>query len=188
MAGTGDALLLVEPFVGQSPFVVAYPDDVLIRGPNLSAQLIELHRRTGHTVLAGQEVPQGDISRFGVMDTERRGDVEYLRRMVEKPPPGTEPSRLVGYGRYLYAPEIFAALTDTRAAAQGREFTQTEAIQRLANQGRVVVRRFAGQMLDVGTPQGYLHSFIEFGLLREEFHDDLLDYMRKVLAREQGGQ
>jgi UTP--glucose-1-phosphate uridylyltransferase len=184
MAGTGDALLLVEPFIGNAPFVVAYPDDVLIRGPNLTAQLIKLHARTGHTVLAGQEMPEGDISRYGVMDTEVRDGVEYVKAMVEKPPPGTEPSRLVGYGRYLYAPEIFSALKATRTANQGREFTQTEAIQRLAAQGRVVVQRFEGKILDVGTPQGYLHSFIEFGLQREEFRSDLLQYMRQVLRRE----
>jgi UTP--glucose-1-phosphate uridylyltransferase len=187
MAGTGDALLLVEPFVGDSPFVVAYPDDILIRGPNLTAQLMELHHRTGLTVLAGQEVLDGDISRYGVLDTEVREGVEYVRGMVEKPSPGTEPSRLVGYGRYLYEPEIFGILKATRSAAQGREFTQTEAIQRLAQKGRVVVRRFEGKILDVGTPQGYLHSFIEYGLQREEFRQDLLHHMRGVLRREGEG-
>jgi UTP--glucose-1-phosphate uridylyltransferase len=187
MAGTGDALLLVEPFAGGSPFVVAYPDDILIKGPNLSAQLIELHRRTGHTVLAGQWVPEGDISRFGVMATEVRDGVEYVKSMVEKPKTGTEPSRLVGYGRYLYAPEIFDALKATRRKAKGREFTQTEAIQSLAAEDKVVVQRFEGKILDVGTPQGYLHSFIEFGLQREEFRNDLLDYMSRVLQREGKG-
>ena len=187
MAGTGDALLLVEPFAGDTPFVVAYPDDILVKGPNLTAQLIALHERTGHTVLAGQWVETGDISRFGVMATEERGGVEYVTAMVEKPKPGTEPSRLVGYGRYLYAPDIFSALKATRKDAQGREFTQTEAIQRLAAQSKVVVQRFEGKILDVGTPQGYLHSFIEFGLLREEFRNDLLAYMREVLLREGEG-
>ncbi len=187
MAGTGDALLLVEPFAGGSPFVVAYPDDILIKGPNLTAQLIALYNRTGNTVLAGQWVPTGDISRFGVMTTEMRDGVEYVRRMVEKPKPGTEPSRLVGYGRYLYAPEIFEALKATRKDVQGREFTQTEAIQRLAAKSKVVVQRFEGKILDVGTPQGYLHSFIEYGLLREEFRNDLLAYMREVLRREGEG-
>jgi UTP--glucose-1-phosphate uridylyltransferase len=187
MAGTGDALLLVEPFVGGSPFVVAYPDDVLIRGPNLTAQLMKLHDKTGCTVLAGQELLDGDVSRYGVLDTEVRNGVEYVKGMVEKPAPGTEPSRLVGYGRYLYAPDIFDCLKATRTAAQGREFTQTEAIQRLAAQGRVVVQRFEGKILDVGTPQGYLHSFIEFGLLRDEFRNDLLHYMRQVLRREGEG-
>ena len=183
MAGTGDALLLVEPFVGESPFVVAYPDDILVGGPSLAGQLMEVYRETHCTVLAGQDVPEGDISRYGVMDTELRDGMEFVRRMVEKPKPGTEPSRLVGYGRYLYHPEIFPALKDTRKRFKGKEFTQTEAINHLASAGRVAVKRFEGRILDVGTPQGYLQSFIEMGLARPEFRENLLAYLRKVVRQ-----
>ncbi len=187
MAGTGDALLLVEPFVGDAPFVVAYPDDVLLEEPSLSGQLIDLYSKTGFTVLAGQELLEGDVSRYGVMDTHMRGDVEFVRGMVEKPRPGTEPSRLVGYGRYLYAPDIFPALKITRHASKSGEFTQTDAINHLASEGKVVVRRFEGNILDVGTPKGYLEAFIEYGLTRPEFRSDLLDFMKQVLARKDGG-
>jgi len=186
MAGTGDALLMLEPFVGNESFVVAYPDDVILEGPSLSGQLIDLHRKTGHTVLAGQEMLEGDISRYGVMDTHLREDVEYVRGMVEKPPPGTEPSRLVGYGRYLYTPEIFSALKSTHHGSGGGEFTQTDAINHLAGEGKVVVRRFEGRILDVGTPKGYLEAFIEYGLIRPDFREGLLAYLREVLAREEG--
>jgi UTP--glucose-1-phosphate uridylyltransferase len=187
MAGTGDALLLVEAFVADSPFVVAYPDDVQIQGPSLSAQMIELHHRTGCIVLAGEEVPQGDISRFGVMATTRRNGVEYVTAMVEKPKTGTEPSRLVGLGRYLYTQDLFGALRETYPRHPiSREFTQTDAINYLAAQNKVVVHRIAGQLLDVGTPQGYLRAFIEYGLSRSEFRDDLLKFMRHVLTREGG--
>ncbi len=187
MAGTGDALMLVEPFVGDSPFVVAYPDDVQLSGRSLSAQLIELHERTGCTVLAGEEVPKGDISRFGVMATELEDGVDRVTSMVEKPPKGQEPSRLVALGRYLYTPDLFYALRQTFAARpKSKEFTQTDAINYLAKQGRVVVKRFEGKLLDVGTPQGYLHAFIEFGLSRKEYRTELLSYMRAVLTREGG--
>ena len=185
MAGTGDALLLVEPFVRDEPFVVAYPDDLLIDGPSLSQQLIVLHERNGQTVLAAQELPHGDISRYGVMDVYQEGGVEKVRAMVEKPPPGTEPSRLVAFGRYLYTSEIFPALKSTRGSVKaGREFTQTDAINHLATQGKVGVCRFVGKLLDVGTKAGYLHAIIEVALRRPEFRDDILSYMREVLARE----
>lgn len=197
MAGTGDALLRVEAFSGDSPFVVAYPDDILIEGPSLSGQLIEMYEKTGKTVLAGQEVPEGDISRYGVMDVMDEEGIEHVRAMVEKPAPGTEPSRLVAFGRYLYTAEIFAALRKTmpntasntasnsvpKAPAQ-QEFTQTEAINNLAAEGRVVVKRFEGQLVDVGTPQGYLEATVAYGLRREEFRQPLLKYLRAVLASE----
>ncbi|MBI3992073.1 MAG: UTP--glucose-1-phosphate uridylyltransferase, partial [Candidatus Lambdaproteobacteria bacterium] len=140
------------------------------------------------TVLAGQELPHGDISRYGVMDVHLDGGLEKVRAMVEKPAPGTEPSRLVAFGRYLYTREIFPALKSTRGNIKaGREFTQTDAINHLAKQGRVGVCRFVGKLLDVGTKSGYLHAIIEMALRRPEFHDDLLSFMREVLARKNGG-
>lgn len=190
MAGTGDALLQVEAFSGDSPFVVAYPDDLLIEGPSLSGQLMELYEKTGKTVLAGQEVPEGDISRYGVLDVTgkdglEKDGAEHVRAMVEKPAPGTEPSRLVGFGRYLYTPEIFQALRDSRPQHDSQEeFTQTEAINQLAGQGRVVVKRFSGRLLDVGTPQGYLEAIVAYGLTREEFREPFLKYLRSLLAAE----
>jgi len=185
MAGTGDALLLTEPFIGNSPFIVAYPDDVQLSGPSLSGQLAELYNDTGCTVLAAQEVPTGDISRYGVMATKMVGSVEYVTKMVEKPPAGTEPSRLVGFGRYLYTPELYVALKETRTRAPiNREFTQTDAINALVEDKRVVARRIDGHLVDVGTPQGYLNAFIEYGLQRPEFREDLLRFMAETLERE----
>ena len=185
MAGTGDALLGVEPFTGDAPFVVAYPDDILLDGPPLAGQLMELHARTGATVLAGQELPTGDVSRYGVMDSETRDGVEYVKAMVEKPAPGSEPSRLVAYGRYLYTPALFDALRATRERIPaGGEFTQTDAINHLAAQGQVAVQRFEGKMLDVGSPRGYLEAIVEYGLKRPEFRGDLLPFLRRVVERE----
>ncbi|MDH4121047.1 MAG: UTP--glucose-1-phosphate uridylyltransferase [Deltaproteobacteria bacterium] len=186
MAGTGDALLLTEPFVGNSPFVVAYPDDLLINGPSLTGQLMETYRKTGRSVLAVQEIPNGDISRYGVVDTHQVDDLELVRSMVEKPPTGTEPSRLVSFGRYLYTPEIFKALHEARELFHGNEgeFTQTVALNHLSTQGRVTIRRIQGKMLDVGARFGYLQAVIETGLSRKEFRQDLMDWMRLRLEEE----
>ena len=94
---------------------------------------------------------------------------------------------MIALGRYLYTPDFFYALRQTYATRpKSREFTQTDAINYLATQGRVVVKRFEGRLLDVGTPQGYLHAFIEFGLSRKEYRAELLSYMRAALAREGG--
>ena len=184
MAGTGNALLLVEPFVGDSPFVVAYPDDLLLGG-SLSAQLIELYRETKMTILAGQELPDKDVSRFGVMATHRENGIEVVDKMVEKPPKGTEPSRLVAYGRYLYTPEIFPALKEKLQEHGGEgEFTQTDAINHLAENGRVAVRRFEGKLLDVGTPMGYLEAFVESGLYRDEYREPFRELLKTIVQRE----
>lgn len=186
MAGTGDALMQVQPFVEGSPFIVAYPDDVLLDGPPIAAQLIEVHERTGLTVLAGQERPHGDISRYGVMELYTDNGSEWVRSVVEKPAPGKEPSRMVAYGRYLYTPDLFDALRNTRGSqSSGQEFTQTDAINELARQRKVTLARITGTLMDVGTPQGYVEAIVESGLRREKFRKPLLEFLRKVVAREQ---
>lgn len=184
MLGTGDALLLLEPVVGQEPFVVAYPDDLLWEGPSLSGQLIETYRRTGCTVLAAQELRTGDVSRYGVLATHGTGAAERVCDMVEKPPPGTEPSRLVSYGRYLYTAEIFPALRKTRQDHTQGEFTQTAALRALAAKDRLSCCRFQGRILDVGAPQGYLQATIEYALSRVDLREDLLRYLRQRVPQD----
>ena len=189
MAGTGDALLLTEPFVGDSPFVAAYPDDIQLSGPSLSGQLIARYRQSGCTVLAASTLAEGDLSRYGVIayeESQQEGNM--VQRVVEKPPPGEEPSRVISYGRYLYHPEIFAALRASRGIHRGPgEFTQSEAINALAARQRVVMQRIEGQMLDVGTPEGYLRATVEMGLHRQEFREPFMRYLRQVLARHAEG-
>ena len=184
MAGTGDALMLVEPFVGESPFVVAYPDDVQITGPSISGQLIEMYEKTGCTVLAGQALHGGDLSRYGVIAVDDSKGPDVVKRVVEKPPPGTEPSRIVSYGRYLYTKELFTALKATRPAISGsREFTQTDAVNYLAEKERVALIHFEGRLLDVGTPEGYLRSIVEYGLNHPEFRVDFQKYLESIVQR-----
>ena len=187
MAGTGDALLLVEPFVGDSPFVVAYPDDILIEGPSLAGQLMKVYEQTRKTVLAAKDIPTGDISRYGVLDAQAQDEIIVVNGVVEKPPVGQEPSRLVSFGRYLYTPDLFPALRETRETiTDGKEFTQTSAINKLAAEGKVVAQQLEGEWLDVGAPQGYLEAIVEYGLRRPEFRDGLLGFLQKVVTRESG--
>ena len=185
MAGTGDALLLTEPFVDKAPFVVAYPDDILISGPSLAGEMVKLHEKTGKTVLAVKEILEGDISRYGVLDAREENGVINVQGMIEKPPKGQEPSRLVGFGRYLYTNDLFEVLRATRdTSLAGGEFTQTDAINVMAAKGEVVAHRINGQLLDVGAPQGYLEAVVEYGLSRPDFRDNLLAYLKEVVARE----
>ena len=82
---------------------------------------------------------------------------------MEKPPPGTEPSRDASIGRYLYTPEIYPALRRRWEHHQGGEFNYTEGVEDLAREGRVVIQRMIGRRLDIGTPAGYLRSILEYG-------------------------
>ncbi len=182
MMGTGNALMLVEPFVDNEPFVVAYPDDIVLGEKPLSKQLIETWEKTGNTVLSVQELEEGQLWRYGVIDPDGDGNIMNVKKMVEKPEHGTAPSRFVSFGRYLYTPELFDALrTSDKSHSSKSEFTQTEAINHMAALGKVSAVKFEGTRYDLGEPLGFLTSAMQIGLQRSEFKDTLLDEMRRLL-------
>ena len=182
MMGTGNALMLVEPFVDNEPFVVAYPDDIVLGEKPLSKQLIETWEKTGNTVLSVQELEEDQLWRYGVIDPDGDGNIMNVNKMVEKPEHGTAPSRFVSFGRYLYTPELFDALrTSDKSHSSKSEFTQTEAINHMAALGKVSAVKFEGTRYDLGEPLGFLTSAMQIGLQRSEFKDTLLDEMRRLL-------
>jgi len=182
MMGTGNALMLVEPFVDNEPFVVAYPDDIVLGEKPLSKQLIETWEKTGNTVLSVQELEEDQLWRYGVIDPDGDGKIMNVKKMVEKPKHGTAPSRFVSFGRYLYTPELFDALrTSDKSHSSKSEFTQTEAINHMAALGKVSAVKFEGTRYDLGDPLGFLTSAMQIGLQRSEFKETLLDEMRRLL-------
>tara|TARA_B100001245_G_scaffold31160_1_gene20061 strand:+ start:14 stop:898 length:885 start_codon:yes stop_codon:yes gene_type:complete len=182
MMGTGNALMLVEPFVDNQPFVVAYPDDIVLGGKPLSRQLIETWEKTGNTVLAVKELEEDQLYRYGVIEPADSGKIMNVRKMVEKPDQGAAPSRFVSYGRYLYTPDLFEALRNSDRSHFGRsEFTQTEAINYLAAEGNVSAVQFEGTRYDLGEPLGFLTSALQIGLQRPEYKESLLDEIRRLL-------
>lgn len=180
MAGTGDALLLAREFAGSDPVLVAYPDDLFGRGGgglNCSAQLVDTWRKTGRSVLAGEDLAGQDVSRYGVLDVEARGDELVLKRIVEKPPRGEEPSTVVSWGRYLFTPDLFEALAEGRRGHGGGEYYHVGAINALAARDRVSVRLIDVPRYDTGTPLGYLQAVIDLALERPDIGPDLRAFL-----------
>ena len=161
MQGTGQAILLAEPFTGDDPFVVVFPDDLHVGEPPLTRQLIDTYERTGCSVLAVEHDPP-HLERYGVVALADDG--LHVTGIVEKPAPGTEPSRDISIGRYLYTPEIYPALRGRLERHRGGEFNYTEGVEELARQGRVVIQRMIGRRLDIGAPAGYLRSILEYAV------------------------
>ena len=159
MRGTGHALMLARPFVGREPFVVAYPDDIHVGQPPLARQLVQAYEESGCTVLATEHDPPG-LNRYGVIAIATDG--KHVTGMVEKPAPGTEPSREVSIGRYLYAPDFLDQLEEEWGRHGEGEFYHAPAVLALARKGRVVFHRMQGERLDTGEPAGYLEAIIRY--------------------------
>ena len=158
MLGTGHALLQARPFLGNEPFVVAYPDDIHFGTPPLSSQLIDVYERTGCSVLATMNDPP-DIERYATLAIDSDG--EHVLDMIEKAPPGTEPSREASIGRFLYSASFLEALADGWAHHDGEsEYYHVEGLKRQMKDRGVVYCRFTGVRVDMGTPEGFLRAFV----------------------------
>lgn len=161
MLGTGHALLATRPFVGDEPFVVAYPDDLHIGKVPLAKQLVEIYEQTGCCVLSTVYNPP-EIHRYGTIAIAEDG--LHVTKLVEKAPPGSEPSKDASLGRFLYTPELFPALEagwKEHDPRQG-EYFHTPAVNALAARGKVVFKRWEGERLDTGKPDGFLRSLLRY--------------------------
>src|SRR5262249_18432925 len=109
--GIGHAVLQVEPFVGDEPFALLFPDDIIVDGAAPAiGELVEVYNRVGASVVAVEKVPQDQIKRYGIVDVEPQGERTYrARNLVEKPDPQDAPSDLGIVGRYILSPAIFDA-------------------------------------------------------------------------------
>ena len=181
MRGTGHALLCARDFAGSDPVVVSFPDD-LFGSPNVTSQLIARHEATGASVLAARDLSGTDVSRYGVMDVRGEPGALMLQGIVEKPPPGTEPSHLVSLGRYLYTPELFPLLAEGWARFEGKEFYPMDALASLAERGRVAVEVVQSPHYDTGEPLGYLKTVIEHGLARDDIGPALRAWLTERLG------
>jgi len=177
MRGTGHALLMARSFVGNEPFVVAYPDDIHFGTTPLSRQLIETWEKTGCTVLATLNDPP-DLNRYGLISIAEDG--LHVTGIVEKPPRGREPSREASIGRFLYAPDFLDQLEEEWQRHGKGEFFHTPAVLSLARRGRVVFRRVEGERLDTGEPAGYLEAIIRYAHGVPELRKELARIMASI--------
>ncbi len=160
--GLGHAVLCAEAAVGNETFAVSLPDDLIISDKPCILQLLEAMERYGADgAIALQEVPEKDVSRYGVVSGKRLSDsVIELDGLVEKPPVGEAPSNLAIVGRYVLPPSIFGALKKT-PKGRGGEIQLTDAISRVLGSSKIIGVLFEGKRFDVGTPEGFLKANIE---------------------------
>lgn len=166
--GLGHAVLCAESVVGPEPFMVLLADDVVRGGVSPTQALVEAYEKSGKSQLSVMTVPQEEASKYGmVVPGEDAGSVAGL---IEKPEPEDAPSLQASIGRYALEPEIFALLRD-QAPGAGGEIQLADAINRLAQAGRVECVPLQGSRYDCGSKFGYLEAIVNFALDNLEFRD-----------------
>ena len=181
--GLGHAVLCAKPVIGDEPFAVLLPDDLIWnRGPGALKQMADLAVETGASVIATQEVPRAQTASYGIVATEDfSGRSGRITGIVEKPAPADAPGTLAVVGRYVLSPRIFELLESTRPGAGG-EIQLTDAISALIAEQPALAYRFRGTRFDCGTHIGLINATIRFALDHEELSEPARRMMTDALA------
>ena len=174
--GLGHAVLQAAPAVGDEPFAVVLPDDVILADPPCLHQMMDVYRETGRPVVALMEVPDDQTHRYGIISGEKvRDRVWRIRDMVEKPK-GKAPSNFAIIGRYILPPEIFEILETTDRGAGG-EIQLTDGLRELIERGEVLGYVFDGTRYDAGEKLGYLKATIDYALRHPALGAEFREYL-----------
>ncbi|TVR46783.1 MAG: UTP--glucose-1-phosphate uridylyltransferase, partial [Rhodobacteraceae bacterium] len=187
--GLGHAVWCARRLIGNEPFAVILPDDVISGDIPCLKQMVDAYAETGGNMVAAMEVPEDKVSSYGVLDVaEDMGSLVHVRGMVEKPKPAVAPSRLAVIGRYILTPRVFDNLGRQERGAGG-EIQLTDAIaEEIGASNDVYGFRFRGQRFDCGSKAGFLQATLAFGLDRAELRDDLLEFIEDVVAARRAAQ
>jgi UTP--glucose-1-phosphate uridylyltransferase len=185
--GLGHAVWCARRLIGDEPFAVILPDDVIDADVPCLKQMVDAYAEVGGNMVATMEVPEENVSSYGILDVDPAiGPTMPVRAMVEKPKREVAPSNMAVIGRYILAPQILRNLEDVEAGAGG-EIQLTDAIaHEIDAHNNVSAFRFKGRRFDCGSKSGYLQATVAFGLARPDLRDEFLDFLRTVTEHEMG--
>lgn len=178
--GNGHAVTITRDLVGDEPFAIFFPDDVILHDVPAIGQLIDVFNRFGSTVLAVQQVPREEVVQYGVIEPKQVEPRLYeVHSVVEKPSVEEAPSNLTTVGRFVATPELFDVLAETPPGRAG-EIWLMDAFDRLIARQPVYACEYEGIRFDCGRPLGLLQASIHLGLQREGLGQDVRAHLRSL--------
>ncbi len=179
--GLGHAILVAKDIIGDEPFAVLLPDDIIESKVPVLKQMIEVYEQHKASVIAVERISKEDTVKYGIIEPGRVSDHVYqVLGLVEKPEPAKAPSDLGVVGRYILTPQIFDTLEVT-PPGKNREIQVTDALQLLLKQQAIYACEFQGVRYDTGTPLTWLKATIAFALKHPDFGRELKEYLRQLL-------
>ena len=187
--GLGHAVWCARRLIGNEPFAVMLPDDVIAADKPCLQQMVEAYAETGGNMVAAMEVEPERASSYGMLDiAEDMGQLVKVKGMVEKPRAEDSPSNLAVIGRYILEPSVLRHLNQIKSGSGG-EIQLTDAIARdIEQNGNVYGYRFRGQRFDCGSKSGFLQATVAFGLAREDLREDLSNYLHSIMQVDKAAQ
>ena len=187
--GLGHAVWCARRLIGNEPFAVLLPDDVIAAEKPCLQQMVEAYGETGGNMVAAMEVSPEKASSYGMLDVaEDMGAIVRVKGMVEKPKAEDAPSNLAVIGRYILSPQVLNNLNRAKQGAGG-EIQLTDAIAAEADgPDQVYGFRFRGQRYDCGSKAGFLQATVAFGLARADLRDEFYAYLNDMMAQQKAAQ
>jgi UTP--glucose-1-phosphate uridylyltransferase len=181
MAGLGHAVWCARHLVGDEPFAVLLPDELLWNPQNpCLKQMCATYEAEGGNVVAVVEVPEEHTNRYGIVEPgAAKGAVTEVKSMVEKPKAGTAPSRLAVVGRYILQPEVMDILSEGKKGAGG-EIQLTDAMAKLLGRQPFHAQTFEGTRHDCGEKAGFIIANLALALEREDIADTIRAFARTI--------
>ena len=178
--GLGHAVWCARDIVGDEPFAVLLPDELMLGEPNCLAQLIAAYEKVGGNVVAALEVPAEETHKYGVVDPgSTDGRLTEIRGLVEKPAPGTAPSNLMLPGRYILQPEVMREL-DAQEPGAGGEIQLTDAMAKRVGKEPFHALTFDGQRHDCGSAAGFVIANIALSLGRSDVEPKVREFLASL--------
>ena len=178
--GLGHAVLCGRHVVGDNPFAVLLPDDLMIGTPPVLAQMVEQFDEKQASMIAVQEVSAEQTKRYGIVAGKSAGErLVDIEQMVEKPAPDVAPSRLGVSGRYVLTPRVFEEIARQERGVGG-EIQLTDGIAGLLRHEKVYAYRYEGKRYDCGSKEGFLQANVELALAHAELGADFRAYLTSL--------
>jgi UTP--glucose-1-phosphate uridylyltransferase len=180
--GLGHAVWCARDIVGDEPFAVLLPDELMAGTPGCLKQMVEAYEQVGGNIVAALEVPASQTHKYGVVDPGASdGRLTEIRGLVEKPAPGTAPSNLMLPGRYILQPEVMREL-DAQERGAGGEIQLTDAMAKLIGRQPFHALKFEGQRYDCGSAEGFVIANLAMSLQRADVAPKVREYISSLRA------
>ncbi|MFC4254028.1 UTP--glucose-1-phosphate uridylyltransferase [Altererythrobacter xixiisoli] len=180
--GLGHAIWCARAIVGDEPFAVLLPDELMVGKPGCLAQMVDAYNQVGGNLISVLDVPHEEVSSYGVIDPgAANGDLIEVRGLVEKPPVDQAPSNKIISGRYILQPDVMRTLENQEKGAGG-EIQLTDAMARMIGSQPFHAVTFDGARYDCGSKTGFIEATLALALARDDMAADVRRIAERLLA------
>jgi UTP--glucose-1-phosphate uridylyltransferase len=181
--GLGHAIWCARAIVGDDPFAILLPDELMVGSPGCMAQMVEAYQEVGGNLISVLEVQREEVSSYGVIDPgEAHGNLTEVKGLVEKPPVDQAPSNKIVSGRYILQPEVMRTLENQEQGAGG-EIQLTDAMARMIGDQPFHAVTFAGRRFDCGSKTGFVEATLALALERPDMGSEVRAIAERLLRR-----